>query len=412
MPIRLRDRPNHHFNQIRQQIGEGTWRQNLKKNVEFSIDLFVVMVVIGAGIASTLGGKDPVATTKQLLGLDNATLAPTPLPMEGNNVTTRFPRPTESPSMAPSAFFLYDPPLEDYCFQIKQASEQPTQNTWWASHRSNALQRSVELVLDVQLLDDTSLVQGVVDQVTAAMNQYMVPLLIGCSSTQNQQEKMDRSAYAIENASIVQGHKAPSFSDDPEQNSIHRVILTLHCLLKGYEDNDWVVGKINQILSDKQELKSELGLTNQDLLSLSLVQIVPTRAASLKSILGSDLQTLATERKFQLHPQAFYWLAEMDTWKSSALLQQPSTAWMSRYVLAILFYENVFVGDVVNRTDNGSSRFQTWLSSAESVCQWSGCDCDADGFLTRLYLDYDQLTGHLPSELGLLTHLTYLNFCK
>jgi len=396
------------------------------------------MVVIGAGISATVGGKDPLPTPEEVLGFDgsNGTLSPTPFLTE-QNVTTMLPEPvTEAPTLSPTTFFKYEPPLDDYCLQFtQQQRQQQPQDSWWISHRDNALQRSIELVLDVKLLNseppstpssDTLL--KVVEQITSAMNQYMVPLLVGCRSLKPEEEEKDRSAYAIDNASVVHGHPSPSFQNNVnnyndmqqqeapnnKEEMIHRVILTIHCLLKGHEDNDWVLQKINSILKDQDQQQEEEDLMNKlnltDLKSLSVVDLLPTRAASLKSILGSELQKLMAENRFRLHPQAFYWLAELDSWKMAQVEQETSDTWISRYVLAIVFYENVFVGDVVNQTDNGTSRFATWLSSTESVCQWSGVDCDSEGVLTRVYLDYDELTGHLPSEIGLLTHLTYLNF--
>jgi len=388
----------------------------MRKNIEISIDIFVILVVLGAGISASLGGR---GTTDVFNGNDaNETLPPMDFPEE-ENVTTLLPvSETESPSQSPSQFLLYDPPLEEYCQQLTQPP--PQQDAWWRPHRNDALQRSIELVLDVKLLNtqssssDTLLL--VVEQITTAMNQYMVPLLIGCRSIQQQQdEELDRSAYAISNATVVHGHGAPSFQENNQlqqqeaQEEMHRIILTIHCLLQGYEDNDWILERIKQSLPPQEEdLITTLNLT--DLQSLSVVGLLPTRAASLKSILGQELQRLVSDDvKFELHPQAFYWLAELDSWKKDSVTQETNYTWISRYVLAILYYENVFVGDVVNQTDNGTSRFATWLSSAENVCQWSGLDCNDEGILTRLYLDYDELTGPLPSELGLLTHLTYLN---
>ncbi|CAJ1939941.1 unnamed protein product [Cylindrotheca closterium] len=437
----------------------------MRKNIEISIDIFVVVVVISAVISASVGGGDAAGTTNNnnsnyrggnwsgnfsdggdITNGNNNTLAPSPLPMEGN-FTTLLPKPTDRPTTSPSDFLLYDAPLDEECQALEEedsSSSSSSSSSWWQSHRNNALQRSIELVLDVKLLSADATItttpeeeqqrqqeQQVVwiQDITTAMNRYLVPLLLGCSSSSSNTNSNnefaaqianmgDRSAYAISNATVVHSSPTPTNTNLKDENAnededilVQRVILTIHCLLKGYEDNDWMTTRINKMLNLEEGLTpllTRLSLT--DLLeTMSIVQIVPTRATSLKSILGSDLQSLTSDQKFMLHPQAFYWLAELDTWKNTALTMETAYTWMSRYVLAIVFYENVFVGDVVNQTDNGTSRFQTWLSSSESACEWSGLDCDGDGILTRVYLDYDELTGHMPSEIGLLTHLTYLN---
>jgi len=453
--MRMRDRRSTPISVDDMQNVVITWKASCRKNIEISIDIFVILVVLSAGISASIGTKDPVPTNNNSNSNRNVnyTLSPTPLPIEGNT-TDQLPHTTEAPTPSPSNFFLYDAPLDDYCHQLlTRSSLSLEEESWWkSSHRNNALQRSIELVLDVKLLppppaatttapapnDEQEQVVWVQD-ITTAMNHYMTPLLVGCNPSLMSSPSeppydndidlsttliaelnaQDRSAYAISNATVVHGHASPNDNDNNdntlEVGEIQRVILTIHCLLKGYEDNDWITTRISDILNLQQPesatLVTRLNLTNV-LETLSVVQIVPTRAASLKSLLASDLQYLTTseeERKFMLHPQAFYWLAELDTWKNSAVTSETSYTWMSRYVLAIVFYENVFVGDVVNQTDNGISRFQTWLSSSESVCEWSGLDCNGDGILTRVYLDYDEMTGHMPTELGLLTHLTYLN---
>ena len=50
----------------------------------------------------------------------------------------------------------------------------------------------------------------------------------------------------------------------------------------------------------------------------------------------------------------------------------------------------------------------SWLSD-RPIREWHGVDNDADGRVTGLYLDRNQLTGEIPMELGNLSRLQWLN---
>eukprot|EP00957_Ditylum_brightwellii_P030313 2295876-Ditylum_brightwellii.AAC.1 len=41
-------------------------------------------------------------------------------------------------------------------------------------------------------------------------------------------------------------------------------------------------------------------------------------------------------------------------------------------------------------------------------CNWSGITCTDDGYVDGIGLDFNQLTGSIPSEVGLLSYLRHL----
>ena len=48
-----------------------------------------------------------------------------------------------------------------------------------------------------------------------------------------------------------------------------------------------------------------------------------------------------------------------------------------------------------------------WLETA-SPCKWLGVNCE-DGHVTILFLEYNELSGSIPPELGQVTNLTWLD---
>ena len=62
-----------------------------------------------------------------------------------------------------------------------------------------------------------------------------------------------------------------------------------------------------------------------------------------------------------------------------------------------------------NSTNGTSWTYRTnWNTTAE-LSTWFGVSTDADGLVRYLELNYNQLSGPLPTELGDLTNLTYLS---
>ena len=58
---------------------------------------------------------------------------------------------------------------------------------------------------------------------------------------------------------------------------------------------------------------------------------------------------------------------------------------------------------------SGWARKTNWLDARHSVCDWDLVGCDADGFVKLLTLDFNNLTGTLPTSLGALQSLQDLD---
>jgi len=85
---------------------------------------------------------------------------------------------------------------------------------------------------------------------------------------------------------------------------------------------------------------------------------------------------------------------------------------IQRYALAVLYYS----------TQGKSWKHQLKFLSDKNVCEWKGFDffndctgvleCNKEGNVVQLELWFENLTGTIPSELGLLTELKDLNLAR
>lgn len=101
--------------------------------------------------------------------------------------------------------------------------------------------------------------------------------------------------------------------------------------------------------------------------------------------------------------RAVTWLIDKDVGTEPS----DELALRQRYALATLWFQRSppSMGDGSDMDDFAS----TWGSSKHE-CNWTRVyTCDNDGRVTRLWLDNDQVRGHIPDELGLLTGLTALH---
>jgi hypothetical protein len=73
-----------------------------------------------------------------------------------------------------------------------------------------------------------------------------------------------------------------------------------------------------------------------------------------------------------------------------------------RYVLVILWFLQPL-------TDFGMINHETALTSIIDECEWPHVECDGNGYVTALYMGDAYVRGQIPPDLGLLTHLTFLN---
>ncbi|KAL8157846.1 hypothetical protein AgCh_002529 [Apium graveolens] len=73
--------------------------------------------------------------------------------------------------------------------------------------------------------------------------------------------------------------------------------------------------------------------------------------------------------------------------------------------------EEEFVGlkiEICSRLIDNHNRLNLW--TGDDCCSWLGIKCNNHGHVTELDLEYSTLTGLIPSNIGNLTFLTYLDF--
>jgi hypothetical protein len=132
---------------------------------------------------------------------------------------------------------------------------------------------------------------------------------------------------------------------------------------------------------------------------------IPDRPNELEKVLGAIIPSLEIGSS---HGEAFNWLANEDP----AFLDfetTPSRTILERYVIATLYYS-------LNGPDWEE---QLGFLSEESVCKWNitnaagtttkGVACNEDKFVVEINLWENELTGNIPSEVGLLTTLEELD---
>lgn len=98
-----------------------------------------------------------------------------------------------------------------------------------------------------------------------------------------------------------------------------------------------------------------------------------------------------------LNTNAFNWLVDTDTWEPDANAINAEAQWVERYAMAVLYHSTG--GD--EWTDN-----RNWVSST-SVCGWFGILCQ-DSQVIDVTIEFNNMVGILPTEIGLLTRLTKL----
>jgi hypothetical protein len=127
-----------------------------------------------------------------------------------------------------------------------------------------------------------------------------------------------------------------------------------------------------------------------------------------------------------VHEQAYFWLLNTDEWSPTLPFNNDleESMWVDRYALAVLYF-----------TMGGQNWSESWMAPVHA-CQWmrtasSACDEDDQisilsfcklhsmpsvilifaAFLTAELAIFD-MAGTLPSEIGLLGALSFLDICK
>eukprot|EP00549_Striatella_unipunctata_P008361 CAMPEP_0118680296 /NCGR_PEP_ID=MMETSP0800-20121206/4279_1 /TAXON_ID=210618 ORGANISM="Striatella unipunctata, Strain CCMP2910" /NCGR_SAMPLE_ID=MMETSP0800 /ASSEMBLY_ACC=CAM_ASM_000638 /LENGTH=475 /DNA_ID=CAMNT_0006576415 /DNA_START=102 /DNA_END=1530 /DNA_ORIENTATION=+ len=110
---------------------------------------------------------------------------------------------------------------------------------------------------------------------------------------------------------------------------------------------------------------------------------------SIKEVIGGNPRPGTPEY------DALHWLIHTD----KQGLGPNSPRLIQRYVLAVLFYS------VRNLPDD-------WLQPDANECLFLGVLCSDDGVVTKITMVDDELVGSLPTDLGRLSNVTFLNFNK
>jgi len=102
-----------------------------------------------------------------------------------------------------------------------------------------------------------------------------------------------------------------------------------------------------------------------------------------------------------VHKEAFEWLLNTDEWTPSAMGSDKKHLWHERYAVATFLYStNVqYLVNSVFRTTN-------------PVCQWAGVGCSNGLEVDTLEFSNSMLSGSLPTEIGILTGLSYLDIAN
>ena len=176
-------------------------------------------------------------------------------------------------------------------------------------------------------------------------------------------------------------------------------------------NNNQLNGEIPRELGSLSSLET-LNLWNNDLGgpippelgNLSNLQSLYIDGNRLSGILPLDLTKLSSLREFNFHnnpdlcapeEQAIQaWLQGLDSWYGNSCAVADDRA-------ALVALYNATDGD--NWSDNTN-----WLSD-EPIGHWHGVETSRNGRVTRLWLGVNDLNGEIPSELGNLADLEYLD---
>eukprot|EP00980_Cylindrotheca_fusiformis_P013819 scaffold3579_cov168-Cylindrotheca_fusiformis.AAC.4 len=126
-------------------------------------------------------------------------------------------------------------------------------------------------------------------------------------------------------------------------------------------------------------------------------RMIPEGMRTLASILMPSVDDLDAVSIFEPFYRALEWLHEDDV--SGISITEDSAVLQERFAAATLYFST---------NGKGWINKNNWLS-ANSICDWSGLDCDDTGSVTKLVFNANNLQGSIPEELGRLTQLQLLN---
>ncbi|CAB9519626.1 LRR receptor-like serine threonine-protein kinase [Seminavis robusta] len=141
--------------------------------------------------------------------------------------------------------------------------------------------------------------------------------------------------------------------------------------------------------------------------------------AQLEKVLGPTYFDDSTDNT-EPHQKALNWIIHQDPRQ----LPPDSNHLLQRFILTQFYYSTSQAGpwkfcgaasgsqtdDCYSQVLNQELISERWLSGV-SECWWAGCSCsgDTENITKIIVWDSNSFTGSLPSELGLLSHATYLS---
>lgn len=354
-----------------------------------------------------------------------------------------------NPTASPTELLLYDPPTLEQCEAIATGTFEP--------ENEFSVPKTFEIPVDVNLEYEITDTDVMVDMLTEKLQSKLAPQLAGCSDVENtsrtllRSRNLDATKYIIGNVKMEASHQ-PQAQCIVQSETCYRVLVDVMLYLHGNESTLPLVSRIGNVfeandssLIQKLELPSPfvdiavhavtatfatdsptLSPTNKpsieatasptkestlaptkDLTAPPTIQATPSSTGSgtapptvgRQTMLEQALQDFGVENT---NDQVMKWFVEDDAWQFQFNNNKDHVAhvMVERYALGAIFDQLGGAG----WSDNSN-----WMTST-SHCEWHGVACDSSlSVVTALNLGGNELSGLIPTELGLLERLVSLD---
>jgi hypothetical protein len=349
-----------------------------------------------------------------------------------------------SPTTSPVEFSLYDPPTPEQCESIAAGTFEP---------QDTLIVKTFEIPMDVNLEYETTDVDIMVDMLNKQLQSKLAPQMAGCSDVRRllrTARKLDASRYIVGNVIMEASHQAQA-QCIIKQDSCYRVLVNVSLYLHGDESTLPLVSRIGSVFGRGDSLVDELELpppfdaievhavsatfptffpamtpttkpsvaatpspTKETISSTLNPTKGPTAAPTFRTTLsptevGTSVATVSRQNMLEkalqdngvdtTNDQAMQWLVNEDKWQYDGDEEDRADVLTERYALAAIYDQ---LGG------ESWSENSKWMSTS-SHCEWHGVACDNESTVTALQLGGNQLSGLIPTELGLLSGLVTLD---
>jgi Leucine-rich repeat (LRR) protein len=361
-----------------------------------------------------------------------------------NGVAGTSPSTALSPTTSPTEFLLYDPPTPEQCESIAAGTFEP---------QDSLIVKTFEIPMDVNLEYETTDVDVMVDMLNEKLQSKLAPKMAGCSDVRRllrTTRKLDATAYIVENVIMEASHQAKA-QCITKQDTCYRVLVDVSLYLHGNESTLPLVSRIGSVFGSADSLVDKLELpspfddiqvhavfatfptesptmtpttkpsvvatpspTKEPTLSTLTPTKGPTAAPTIPTTLsptgvGTSAPTMSRQTMLEkalqdngvdtTNAQAMEWLANEDEWQYDGDEEDRADVMTERYALAVIYDQ--LGGEKWSENSK-------WMSTSNH-CEWHGVACDNESTVTVLELGGNQLSGLIPTELGLLSGLVTLN---